>query len=160
MITWSHEAAIATVDSGSIISFSISAENEMTDPITMEPVIESVSDLKYEKAQQETEVLPDHISIQENGTSVDISGTIKANAPFIEMAYSDNGEHVYVDKIEDIPSGAKPTKLIPSPTEYKYFRWRVYSESNSEADRTFTLTVIVSWDDAKQTIIKLVGEIE
>lgn len=159
MVTWSHEAEIATIDSGSSISYSITAEVEGTDPITMEPVIETVDDLLYEEATDENEILPDDIIVQENGTSVDISGTISANAPFIEIAYSDNGEEIIVDSIDDIPFSSKVTKLIPSLTEYKYFKWRVYSESDEEVDRTFTLSVRVSWNDARDTIINLVGEI-
>lgn len=160
MIIWSHEQEITTVQSGSTISFSISVLIEGVDPITMQPVSDPVTDLKYEKATDSTEVLPDNISIIENGTSVDISGVVEAPASFISIAYSKDGKNVFVDSIDDIPKGSKPTELVPSSVQYKYFKWRIYSESNEDVDRLFTLIVIVTWNDAKDTIIRIVGEIE
>jgi hypothetical protein len=160
--TWSHEADIATINSDDAINFTISVEKESIDPITQETVIELVNGLQLEQIEtDEIELLPDDVVISESGTSVSLVGPVKADARFIEMAYSLEGDERPVDEIEEIPFGSKVFKLIPDDKEYKYFKWRVFSESDlAMPQRIFTLAVRMSWDSANKTIKRLASEIQ
>jgi hypothetical protein len=163
---WSHIAQIGTIGSGDSISFTIFVERIEIDPITeletrtklvvfYEPVINE---------EQRLEELPETVSVYDTGTEINISGDVNAQADFIDMAYSVDGESRTVDNISDIPFGAKVHKLIPSSEEYKYYMWRVFSndaeDDNLLVERTFTLEVTIRWDSANIAIKKLASEIQ
>ena len=162
---WSHIAQIATIDSGDSISFTIFVERIEVDPITMVETRTKL-DVTYEpiiNEPQRLEELPETVSVSDTGTDIDISGVVNAQAEFIDMAYSVDGDSRTVQNISDIPSGAKVHKLIPSSEEYKYYMWKVFANDAEDDDflveRTFTLKARITWDAANTTIKKLASEI-
>ena len=162
---WSHIAQIATIDSGDSISFTIFVERIEVDPIT-EVETRTKLDVTYEpiiNEPQRLEELPETVSVSDDGVEVIMSGIVNAQAEFIDMAYSVDGDSRTVQNISDIPSGAKVYKLIPSSEEYKYYMWKVFANDAEDDDllveRTFTLKARITWDAANTTIKKLASEI-
>jgi hypothetical protein len=162
---WSHIAQIATIDSGDSISFTIFVERIEVDPIT-EVETRTKLDVTYEpiiNEPQRLEELPETVSVSDDGVEVIMSGIVNAQAEFIDMAYSVDGDSRTVQNISDIPSGAKVHKLIPSSEEYKYYMWKVFANDAEDDDflveRTFTLKARITWDAANKTIKKLASEI-
>ena len=162
---WSHIAQIATIDSGDSISFTIFVERIEVDPIT-ELETRTKLDVTYEpiiNEPQRLEELPETVSVSDDGVEVIMSGIVNAQAEFIDMAYSVDGDSRTVQNISDIPSGAKVHKLIPSSEEYKYYMWKVFANDAEDDDllveRTFTLKARITWDAANTTIKKLASEI-
>jgi len=162
---WSHIAQIATIDSGDSISFTIFVERIEVDPIT-EVETRTKLDVTYEpiiNEPQRLEELPETVSVSDDGVEVIMSGIVNAQAEFIDMAYSVDGDSRTVQNISDIPSGAKVHKLIPSSEEYKYYMWKVFANDAEDDDllveRTFTLKARITWDAANTTIKKLASEI-
>ena len=162
---WSHIAQIATIDSGDSISFTIFVERIEVDPITMVETRTKL-DVTYEpiiNEPQRLEELPETVSVSDDGVEVIMSGIVNAQAEFIDMAYSVDGDSRTVQNISDIPSGAKVHKLIPSSEEYKYYMWKVFANDAEDDDllveRTFTLKARITWDAANTTIKKLASEI-
>jgi len=164
--TWSDPSAIGSINSGDSINYNIFVDKEYTDEITMLPVVERMGDLRFEQIiETEDDLLPKNISISINDMNVIISGNVNAPAPFVELAFSVQGDPRYVSSVDDIPKGSKVFKAIPDSSEYKYFRWKVYTydqafEESILVERIFTLQVRVSWEQAKQTILRLAREIE
>lgn len=167
---WSLQPDLGTVDKDDSVSYSISVERVETTnaiPPETEDTVEryDVDDLKFEQIiETEDDYLPDGITIDVGDILVSVSGIINTPVQFIDLAYSNQGVTYDVDTIDEIPKGSRAYKLVPDDSEYKYYYWRVYAiddENNDElVERTFTLRVQLSFDDAKQTIKKIVSEIQ
>lgn len=158
MYEWSHEAAIDTINSGDSINYLIEVDSSTPDPLNpLTPIVTPITNLQFESIGDE---LPDTVTITNNSNSILIEGTVDASAIFESIAYSVNGNSIPVDTIDELPEGAEVHNMVPENTRYKYYIWRVYADDNGTlVERTFTLTVIVSWNAARAMIIQKVGEI-
>jgi hypothetical protein len=170
---WSHVSNIGSIDSGDSVSYSIYVERvETTITPAVPPETEErffVDDLKFEQIiQDESDYLPDGVTISNENTSVDISGPVKVPPQFVELAYSDRGVSYQIQTIEELPKGARAYKLIPDDKEYKYYQWKVYAQDEENpleedpvlVERSFTLEVAIDFNDTKTVIQRIVSEIE
>lgn len=160
---WSHPSDLGIIQSGTNISYQISVQVEQMDPITMEMELVDITDLIYEEVDNgEDDSLLDHILISDGGSTVSITGILESEADIVDIGYTiEDGKEQKVDEVDDIPFGSDVCTLIPSMVEYKYFKWIVYSKSQpDEISREFSLRVRTSWTQAKQTVSRLVEEIE
>jgi hypothetical protein len=166
---WSLSPELGIVDANTSVSFTISVERIETtaniipeDPPTVQRF--DVDALQFEQIiQTENDLLPDKINININSTTVIVAGIINTPVQFIDIAYSNEGVSYPVDAISDIPKGAKAYKLIPDDKEIKDYYWKVFAVDDENGDlliqRTYHLQVRLSFNDAKQTIQRIVSEI-
>jgi hypothetical protein len=167
---WSHPSNIASINSGDSVSFDILVERvEETAPIGIEtePTVERflISELKFEQiVVDESDFLPEGVVITNNNTNVDITGAVVVPPQFISIAYAAQGVSYNIESVEELPQGARAFELIPDPSPYKYYVWRIWAIDTDNEDllvqRTFTLTVSIDFDDIQTVIKRVVSEIK
>lgn len=167
---WSLEPFLGIVQKDSSITYTIFLERLETTYAILpeeEDVVQrfDVGPLKFEQiVNDESDYLPDGITIDISTFQVIVSGIINTPVQFIQLAYSNNGVSYEVNTINEIPKGSKAYELVPDDKEYKYYYWRVYvadvENENQLVERTYTLQVQLDFDDAKQIIKQIVSEIK